>query len=137
MKKKTQNTPGLRVPAGQALQALQALQKLAVVEIPAMEAFGLSRLIATLNANASVVAADRTRLAIVKKHGVEKDGNFQVPAEGMARFLTEYGPVAATVVTLDVVVPLRAAILEHALAAVPAMSAMDIAALLPFFEEET
>ena len=90
----TSDRPRLRVNAGQALVALQALQKLAGANFPAMEAFQIAKAIATLNADINVVAIDRTRHAMAKKHGVEKDGMLSVPPEKMPAFLAEYAPVA-------------------------------------------
>ena len=123
----TSDRPRLRVNAGQALVALQALQKLAGANFPAMEAFQIAKAIATLNADTNVVAIDRTRHAMAKKHGVEKDGMLSVPPEKMPAFLAEYGPVADASIEVDLA-PLPFSILEHA----PEMTPAELMALEPF-----
>jgi hypothetical protein len=136
LKRKKESKPDvMQVPAGQALQALQALQKLANCDIPAMEAFELSRMLAVLTTDPGVVATDKTRFALVKKHGVEKNGGFSVPPENAAAFMAEYQPVATAIIELRAA-PLPASILEHAVKSAPAMSAMDMMALQPFFRGE-
>lgn len=131
-RKKTNKAAGMRIPAGQALQALQALQKLATADIPAQEAFDLSRLIAMLTIDPSVVATDKTRLTILKKHGVEKNGGYALPPESAPAFMAEYGPVGMALIELRVT-PLPASIRAHALKGAPAMSGMDMMAMQPFF----
>ena len=126
---KQHSGPRLRLAAGHAIVAIQALQKLMAAPFPAMEAFQIAKALAVLSVNPNVVATDRTRLAMVRKHGVEKDGGVSVPPEKMPAFLAEYGAVAEKPVEFDLA-PLPMAILEHA----PEMTPGDMVALQPLFE---
>lgn len=126
-KQAVKKRPGVCVAAGQALVALQALQKLAGANFPAMLAFQIAKAIATLTADTNVVAIDRTRHAMAKKHGVEHNGVLTVPPEKMPGFIAEYAPVADALIEVEVT-PLPFSILEHA----PEMTPAELMALQPF-----
>ncbi len=128
-KPKQHNGPRLRLAAGQAIVAIQSLQKLMAAPFPAMEAFQIAKALAVLSANPNVVATDRTRLAMVRKHGVEKQGGISVPPEKLPAFLAEYGPIAEKPIDFELT-PLPMAILGHA----PEMTPGDMIALEPLFE---
>ena len=122
--------PRLRVRAAHALAAIQALQKLSGANFPAMEAFQIAKTLATLTANTTLVATDKTRLAMAKKYGAEKDGMITVPPDKMLAFIADYGPVADAFVELDLA-RLPFSILEHA----PQMTPAEMMALQPFLAE--
>jgi hypothetical protein len=124
-------SPSIRIKAGQAALAVQALQKLFNADFPAMEAFQLAMMTEILSTNSNVVATDKTRMAMIKKHGVEKDGNLAVPPENMGAFLEEYMPVAERFIELPII-PLPCSILEHA----PKMTPAEMMALKVFFTNE-
>ena len=68
-------------------------------------------------------------MAMIRKHGVEKDGAISVPPEKLPAFLAEYGPIAEKPIDFELT-PLPMAILEHA----PEMTPGDMIALEPLFE---
>lgn len=120
----------ITIPRVQALHAAQGLQKLMASNFPARDAFRISKLVATLNANPDLTALEAVRSATVQRFGVKENGAITVPPERMPEFLAEYEPVAMTPMELEIV-PLPASVLDHA----PEMTPQDMLTLEPFFEE--
>ena len=121
----------IKLPVGQAIEALRVLQKLAGANFPALDAYRIGRMMARMEMHPDIVAADRSRVDLIRKHGVEKDGNVSVPSEKMEDFARDYGPIAVTGVELELHrLPLE--ILANA----PQMTPIDMKTLEPFLKEE-
>lgn len=121
----------ISLPVGRALEALRILERLASAPYPARAAYRIGRLLARLQMNPDITAAENSRRTTVQKFGIEKDGQISVPPEQMLAFSEDYGPVAATVVTLDVF-QLPLAVFDDG----PAIAPADMAGLQDFLTED-
>lgn len=125
------NDKEISIAVGRALEALRILERLAASPYPARAAYRIGRLVARLQMNPDVIAAEKTRQEVVRKLGVEKDGQISVPADKLQCFSDEYGSVAAVVVELDIV-KLPVSVFEDG----PYISPADMVILQDFVEED-
>ena len=119
------------MPVGNAINALSSFQGLAASNFPARVAYRIGRLITRLQLNPDIMAAEKIRAAAVRKFGTEKDAMISVDPDKQREFSDEYGPVASTMIDLDIQ-RLPVSILDHA----PEMTPADMAVLEPFLEDE-
>ena len=89
----------MKLTAGELFNAYVAAQALSKEKLPLKGAYWLNRILRKLEPEYLAVSTQRN--ALIKKHGEEKDGNFQVTGAGMAAFIDDIEQVFSIEIEVD------------------------------------
>jgi hypothetical protein len=121
----------ITITLNQATNMLGVLQRISAASMPPRYAFIISRNHAALAGNPDVIAAEQTRVALVKEHGKPTDTGYMVPPENLQAFATAFAQVGANVVEIGFL-PLSLAALDE----LPDLAPTDMSVLDPLVDLE-
>ena len=89
----------MKLTVGQLLAAQPALTKLAGQDLPIKASYAIARLLSALQRE--LIVAEDQRGKLVRKHGIEADGQITVTPENMEAFQEEFSVLAGSEIDID------------------------------------